>query len=103
MRPATTETAISLLFSPALQAHIPLGAKDKLGSPDFKVPFSIFYGSTDWMRAVDDDAAEKCLIENAKKHGEKSNIITIENAGHNMHLDNPTKLCEEIIKDLEIE
>ena len=49
------------------------------------------------MRSVDDDAAEKCLKQNVKKHEEKSNIVTIENAGHNMHLDNPKKLCEEII------
>ena len=33
MRPATTEAAISILFSPSLQSKIPLGAKDKLASP----------------------------------------------------------------------
>ena len=53
------------------------------------------------MKNVDEDAAEKCLVQNAKKHNLQSNYYTIQNAGHNMHMDNPEMLAKEIIMDLE--
>ena len=48
MREGTTEYAIHIMFNPGLQAHLPLGARDKLGSPEFPIPISFIYGDSDW-------------------------------------------------------
>ena len=49
MRDGTTEMAIMVLFNPLLRAHLPLGTEDKLASPTFPIPISIFYGDDDWV------------------------------------------------------
>ena len=55
MLPGPSETAIHLIFTPGLQAHHPLGTKNRLGS--FEKPISFFYGEQDWVLEYDDDAA----------------------------------------------
>ena len=72
MRPGTTEYGIHVMFNPGLQAHHPLGAHDKLGSPTFPIPFSFIYGDSDWTVQVDEDAAQKCVIQNQKMHGREN-------------------------------
>ena len=57
MREGTTEFGIHVLFTPALQAHLPLGTPEKLGSSKFPIPISFIYGSEDWTLQVDEDAA----------------------------------------------
>lgn len=90
MRSGTTEYAIHVMFSPGMQAYVPLGTKEKLASPTFPVSISFIYGDEDWVVHVDDDAAQKCIIQNQKTHGkEKSLRHECMNAGHNMHMDNP--------------
>ena len=38
------ETSIQIMFNPSIQAHLPLGGTDKLGSESFSVPISFMYG-----------------------------------------------------------
>jgi pimeloyl-ACP methyl ester carboxylesterase len=89
MRDGTSEYGIHTMFNPTLTAHLPLGASDKLGSKDFPIPVSFFYGVDDWVKQVDEDAAQLCIIQLKKKHGIQSNYYTVPRAGHNMHMDNP--------------
>jgi hypothetical protein len=56
MRSGTTEQAIFLLFNPDLHAFLPLGHESKLGSQDFSVPVSFFYGENDWVLFVEENA-----------------------------------------------
>ena len=56
MRSGPTEQAIFLLFNPDLHAFLPLGHQSKLGSLDFKVPVSFFYGENDWVLFVEENA-----------------------------------------------
>ena len=53
MREGTSEFAFLNLFTNGLQAHLPLGTEDKLGSEEFPVPFSYILGESDWMRLCD--------------------------------------------------
>ena len=55
MRESTTECALMVLFDCALQAKLPLSNKDKLGNPNFPLPFTIIYGENDWVLRIDDD------------------------------------------------
>lgn len=50
MRPGTTEYALMILFNLGLLAHLPLGTKEKLLSPDFPIAVSFIYGENDWVR-----------------------------------------------------
>ena len=61
MRNGTTEYAIHLMFNANLHAHLPLGAKDKLGSPNFPIPVSFYYGDDDWVKFVDEEWGQKCV------------------------------------------
>ena len=58
MREGTTEYAPMINFNMTLQAYLPLGTPDRLGSPDLDVPISFFYGDNDWVMTIEDDAAE---------------------------------------------
>ena len=53
MREGTSEFAFLNLFTNGLQAHLPLGTEDKLGSEDFPIPFSYILGESDWMKLCD--------------------------------------------------
>jgi hypothetical protein len=49
MRPGTTEYALMVQFRVGLICEIPLGAKDRLGSPTVPFPISFIYGDKDWV------------------------------------------------------
>jgi len=84
-----------VLFSQGLQAHLPLGATDKLASPDLKVPFSCIMGESDWMRQCDEDYGKVCVDAQDAEKGCKFYIL--KGAGHNLHMDNTKGLLELII------
>ena len=98
MRSGTTEQAIFLLFNPDLHAFLPLGHESKLGSQDFSVPVSFFYGENDWVLFVEEDAGQKCVNSNKNK---QSRYHKVANADHNIHMDNPIELSQLILQDLE--
>jgi len=58
LRQGTTEYALMVNFEHGLQAKVPLSNQDKLGRPDFPVPFSFVYGDADWVPSVDEGASE---------------------------------------------
>lgn len=60
----TSEYAMLINFSKALQCYLPLGTSQKLASPDFPVPISIVMGDDDWMREVDLGASELIVMYN---------------------------------------
>jgi pimeloyl-ACP methyl ester carboxylesterase len=97
MRAGVTEYAIHLMFNADLHAHLPLAASDKLGSPTFPVPVSFFYGDSDWVLFVEEDAGKQCVMNNKKKHQLKSSYYVVSNADHNMHMDNPDQLAAFVI------
>jgi pimeloyl-ACP methyl ester carboxylesterase len=88
------------MFNPSLTAFLPLGDHEKLGSSEFPIPVSFFYGDEDWVKNVDEDAAQLCILKLKKKHGIQSNYYAVPQAGHNMHMDNPDEFCRLIIMDI---
>ena len=68
----------------------------------FQVPVSIFYGDSDWMKNVDENSASEVILQNKAIFGSKSNLIEITDSGHNLHMDNPDRLANEIIRILKI-
>jgi hypothetical protein len=54
----TSEYALLVNFTKALQCYLPLGTADKLANPEFPIPVSIVLGDDDWMREVDLGASE---------------------------------------------
>ena len=63
MRPGATEYALMVMFELGLVCPIPLGAKDRLGAPDFPIPVSFIYGDSDWVLMVEEDGP-KNLVAN---------------------------------------
>lgn len=57
-KPGTYEYAIYNMFSSNLRAIKGLSSPQRLGSEDFKVPFSFIFGSRDWVKDHDNRAAE---------------------------------------------
>ena len=100
LREGTTEYGIINMFNGDLQAYLPLGGPDKLGSPDFPLAISFFYGELDWMLEIEDPAASLVLEQNKKIHGSNSNFYKVSKANHAMHTDNPQELSEFIMEDL---
>lgn len=98
MNRGTSEYGLIVLFSRGMQAHLPLGAIDKLGNPECPVRFSVVMGESDWMRYCEDDYGKVCVDAQLKEKG--SNFYICERAGHNMHFDNPKGLSDIIINDL---
>ena len=67
-----------------------MGTDKKLASSEFPIPISFYYGDQDWVLYVDENAADICVSQNKKKHGQHKSInYCVQNAGHNMHMDNP--------------
>jgi hypothetical protein len=77
MRDGTSEYGILTMFNPTLTAFLPLSTSDKLGSKDFPIPVSFFYGDEDWVKQVDEDAAQLCVIQLKRRHGIHSNYYTV--------------------------
>ena len=55
MRKGTTEHAIAVMFDKTLMAKVPLGNDDRLGDPNFQLPFTIVFGDGDWVRSADQE------------------------------------------------
>jgi pimeloyl-ACP methyl ester carboxylesterase len=49
LREGSTEYAIFICFEVGLWALNPLEGENRLGSPEFALPVSFFYGDSDWM------------------------------------------------------
>jgi hypothetical protein len=49
MRDGSTEYAIFICFEVGLWAINPLESENKLGSSEFALPISFYYGDSDWM------------------------------------------------------
>ena len=106
MREGTTERGITNLFELPLIAHIPLGAEDKLGNPDYPIACTFIYGDNDWVQNIDDQASLR-LIQKSKfydapcpRSNTKSQYHLVPNAGHNVHLDNPFTFVNILVNDL---
>ena len=64
MRETTSDIGIQVEFTLPLQAKIPLSREDRLGRKDFPIPISMFYGTVDWVMAVDGHALQKIVDNN---------------------------------------
>ena len=95
MRETTSDIGIQVEFTLPLQAIIPLSREDRLGRKDFPIPIAIFYGSIDWVMAVDGLASQK-IIDNS----EKNKLYMIPDSDHNMHMDNPQGLVNSIFNEV---
>ncbi|CDW84874.1 UNKNOWN [Stylonychia lemnae] len=94
MRRGSSEYCIFRCFNHELFAFHPLNSDDRLGK--IKIPVSIYYGDTDWMRK---DGAEDIINQNPYK-GTQSHIFTISESNHQMFFDNPAELVKIMIQDL---
>ena len=63
MRPGTTEYAMNIMFHFGINPKLPLNDFQKLGNPDFTVPFSFIYGSHDWVLNLDEGSSEILISE----------------------------------------
>ena len=70
IRVDTSERCITVMFDAdldnLLQAKIPLSGPDKLGNPNFQLPFSIIFADDDFVNAFDNGASEQ-LIKDKKE------------------------------------
>ncbi|OMJ30370.1 putative cardiolipin-specific deacylase, mitochondrial [Smittium culicis] len=82
------EYSIGVILKPFAFARMPL--INRLDS--IKVPTYFIYGDRDWM---DYDAG----VELSKKISPHSQVFKLENAGHNMHLDNPEEF-NRVVKEI---
>ena len=96
----TSEYALLINFTKALQCYLPLATPQKLADPDFPIPISIVLGDDDWMREVDLGASELVVMNNQKRHGRESNHYILPTAGHNLHIDNMNGLVNIIINEI---
>lgn len=83
-----SEHALMVNFDIGLQSTLPLADTNRLGSEDFPIPISFFYGSRDWVRANEDDGEPAMMIVDVNKF-KSSTYHIIDNADHNIHHDNP--------------
>lgn len=107
MREGTTEYAPMINFTVTLQAYLPLGTPNKVGSPDFPLPLSFIYGEDDWVHHLEEDVSWKIMETNKfYKEGSTeqglgvSRVYKLPTSDHNMHMDNPTALANTIINDV---
>merc|ERR1712093_746547 len=87
------------MFEQTLLAKIPLGEDDRLGDPDFKLPFSFVFGDGDWVRSADQGFSPQ-LIEARQKLIPSCGFHLVPEADHNMHMDNPMAFANAIINDI---
>lgn len=88
MRPSSQECAIMVLFTQGLQALMPLGTDEKLGSPNLPFSVSFVYGTDDWMRYCDDDFGKEC-IKKTQTSKARNHFYLCPDSGHNLQMDNP--------------
>ena len=93
----STETAISVCFTPGLFPHNPLYAENRLGAPDFPIAISFIFGRHDWVSAK---GAFKTVDGSQFKESGQSQVHVCDKADHNMHNDNPQELIRLIVGDL---
>jgi hypothetical protein len=63
LRPGTTEYAMNIMFHFGINPKLPLNDFNKLGNPEFPIPFSFIYGSHDWVQNLDEGASEILISE----------------------------------------
>ena len=98
MRRGTTEYALMLFFEPFMVCSIPLGATDRLGSPNAPIAVSFVYGDKDWVVSLEEDGPKDLVNNHPDKANSKYHVVP--GAGHNMHMDNPLGFANTIINDL---
>ena len=87
MSPGTSEYAVQVEFEFGLKARSPLSCTNKLGRKNFPIPVSFLYGTLDWTVKVDGDAYKSIIAAN--KQPDQCKVYFIEDADHNLHMDNP--------------
>ncbi|RZK02217.1 MAG: alpha/beta fold hydrolase, partial [Flavobacterium sp.] len=81
-----------LLKSPKAYAHIPL---EDLIMEHLKIPVRCYYGDRDWMDPVGAFRVQEAEICDFK-------VKIIENSGHNISMNNPSMLCQEMLLEANI-
>lgn len=95
MREGSTEYAIFICFEVWLWAVNPLESQKRLGSPEFALPVSFYYGEYDWMDKRGGQRVVSNNIFNVAQEGTDkplSIVHIIDGSDHNVHLDNPKQL-----------
>lgn len=96
-RPASTETALTILFDCGLHAHSPLSSADRLLNKDLPFPISFVFGDRDWM----DSRGSREIIKNNKFFATgESQLHVLPGAGHQLFNDNPLGVAKLIWEDL---
>lgn len=94
-RPATFEHALPIMFGTGLRARMGLASATRLGNPNFTVPFSIIHGDVDWVKSIDNGAAENLIKKRHELCGDDEeskklyNYTVLPDSDHNMHFENP--------------
>ena len=91
----TTEEALFILFMRGCRAY--RGLDVFLTSEEFKIPFSLFYGEFDWMKALNNGLSEKIIRD---KNSSEYQYHIIPQSNHNMFSENPDALSCSIINDI---
>ncbi|CAN0390481.1 unnamed protein product [Pylaiella littoralis] len=88
------ERALSRLLKPGAWAISPL--KHRLPKVDPSVPVHFIFGDRDWM----DSTAAQELVDSAEANGtgQKITISKVQNAGHQLFLDNPRGFNAELLR-----
>jgi pimeloyl-ACP methyl ester carboxylesterase len=93
MNPSTSECGLMVLFSQDLQAHLPLGATNKLSNPELRVPVSFVFGDNDWMRFTEDDYGKE-VVKATQQTQPENHFYICHISGHNLHTENPKGLTD---------
>jgi len=97
MRPGTTEFALFMQFDCGLHAHMPLASHLRLGSAEVPFPVSIVFGDKDWM---DSRGSYTIVSKNKFFEAGDSQLHILENAGHQLFMDNPEGFVKLVTDDL---
>jgi cardiolipin-specific phospholipase len=96
MREGSTEYAIFICFEIGLWTVNPLESQKRLGSPEFALPVSFYYGDSDWMDKRGGQRVVSNNIFNVAQEGSDNKPLSvvhiIDDSDHNLHLDNPKQL-----------
>ena len=87
MRQGSSEYALMMLFTPELQAHVPLFRKDQgLRQREMvDLPVSIVIGEVDWVKDKIRNAGKECVKMRERVGNElQSKYYICPSAGHNM-------------------
>jgi cardiolipin-specific phospholipase len=96
-RPSETSKGFYVQLDVGLHAHVPLDSEDQLRNPDLNFPISFIYGENDWM---DSRGSREIVKANKFFSTGESQLHILENAGHQLFMNNTKGFIALMIADL---